>query len=608
MKRLLIMAGAAAVLAMSSCTKEELVNDGAGADGHRVSLTLNGSARMMGTQAVTRAISGGTVTGTLAALEKEKTVSSLLAVAFYKSSDEKNGKLYKVFEVSMSGDPNFDMESAGVFDVWFVANADETLAGLIKELTPETSTADDLGKLVGSQASDTDNQFLMVSVDSKEVHTNDGATTKVTVTMRRASARFDIINAIDGITVTKVKFKNRATNTQIATPNTTAEFTTAAFEDKDYDVNLVGNGKAAAEQEEDADNAKCEAKIYSYENVNDDGNHRPTLELTYKVDVTGVERTHVVNFTDDIGDIQIKRNYLYRIILNEKHSDMTVACKLQVAEWDEAEEFVFEELPFDKNLNASLLVNRFAAKNVNADGLNTEESSFGFSTDNAVSNSAYAAFSADWATKKYTDEADVHGTQYRIPTVDEWMLLLPKKTEAESDCPYVCFADSKMTASLFSESITMDETPVSGNSYLTYDDGDKAVYALRFMGSEQAAAYKYAFADNALSIKIIGLGKDSKKEIGDVKSLDWATAENYIEVKLPANGYYASSDTDKASLQEENTKGYYWSASTNDEPVENAWAVTFDAEGAAVTSVTDKAAFYSLRPVSDYDTPVLNND
>lgn len=604
MKRLLIMAGAAAVLAMSSCTKEELVNDGPGVDGHRVSLTLNGSARMVGTQAVTRAASGGTVTGTLAALDKEKKVSSLLAVAFYRSSDENNGKLHKVFDVDMTGgNPNFDMESAGVFDVWFVANADETLAESIKGLTPETSTATDLNKLVGSQASDTDNQFLMVSVDSKEIRTNDGATTKVTVTMRRASARFDIINAIDGITVTKVKFKNRATNTQIATPNTTAEFTTAAFEDKDYDVNLVGNGKAAAEQ--DADNAKCEAKIYSYENVNDDENHKPTLELTYKVDVTGVERTHVVNFTDDIGDIQIKRNYLYRIILNEKHSDMTVACKLQVAEWNEAEEFEFEELPFDKNLNASLLVNRFAAKNVNADGLNSEESSFGFSTDNAVSNSAYAAFSADWATKKYTDEADVHGTQYRIPTVDEWMLLLPKKTEAESDCPYVCFEDSKMTASQFSESITVDETSVSGNSYLTYDNGDKAVYALRFMGSEQAAAYKYAFADNALSIKIIGLGKESKKEIGDVKSLDWATAENYIEVKLPANGYYASSDTDKASLQEENTKGYYWSVPAHDETADNAWAVTFDAQGAAVTSVTDKGAFYTLRPISDYDTPVL---
>lgn len=604
MKRLLIMVGAAAVLAMSSCSKEELVNDGPGVDGHRVSLTLNGSARMVGTQAVTRTASGGTVTGTLAALDKEKKVSSLLAVAFYKSSDEKNGKLYKVFEVSMSGDPNFDMESAGVFDVWFVANADETLAGLIKKLTPETSTADDLGKLVGSQAPDTQDQFLMVSVDSKEIRTNDGATTKVTVTMRRASARFDIINAIDGITVTKVKFDNRATNTQIATPNTTTDFSTAAFEDKEYTVSLTGNGQAATGQGEPAA-AKCEAQIYSYENVNDDENNRPKLELTYKVDVTGVEKTHTVEFADETGELQIKRNYLYRIILNEKHSDMTVACKISVAEWDTAEEFVFEELPFDKNLNAGLLVNRFAAKNVNAAGLNTDEFSFVFSADNAAANSAYAAFSDDWATKKYTDEADVHGTQYRVPTVDEWMLLLPKKKSETTNCPFVCFAENKMITTSFNETVTIGGTQITGSSTLKYNTNDQVVYALRFMGSDQAAAYRYAFADNALSIKVIALGKDSKTGIDDVQTLAWTTQDKYIEVKLPAGGYYASTDTSKQNLQETNTNGYYWSASADSNSTNNAWAVSFNNQNAAVTLVTDKGAFYTLRPISDYDTPVL---
>lgn len=602
MKRLLIVAGVAAALAVSSCTKEDVSNEAPGAGGFPVSLTLDGSAGMnAGTKA-----EEGTVSGTLAALDKEKKVSSLLAAAFHKDG-EQAGKLYKVFDVDVSGTPGFDMESAGVFDVWFVANADATLAGLVKGLAAGASTEDDLNKLIGTQVSDADNQFLMVSVDSKEIRTSDGATTKVTVTMRRASARFDIINAISGITVTRVQFVSRATNTLIATPNATADFA-ATFEDKDYTVTLPGyeTPESGADAEKTAA-AKCEAQIYSYENVNDDASHKPVLKLTYKVDVTGVEKTHTVAFTDEEGrDLQIRRNHLYRIVLNEKHSDMTVACRLTVLDWNQAEEFVFEELPFDKDLNATLLVNRFAARNVSEAGLDMDKLSFAFSEDNAAAHSAYAPFSEAWNGKKFTDRDDVHGTQYRIPTADEWTLLLPKKTDAETECPYVCFAADKMTAGQFTESVTVNGTTVSGNSWLTYDADAQAVYALRFMGSDQAAAYRYAFAEGALTVKIIALGKESTEDIDSAKNHDWNDAETCVEVVLQACGKQESGDSGIPVLSGEGENGFYWSATTGGDSGNSvSWSVQFSAELATVCPASDNAACYCLRPFSDYDTPVL---
>ncbi len=185
MKRLLFVVGAAAVLTMTSCSKEESLDGGPqAAGGHLVSLTLNGSAGMPGP--VSRAASGQT----LAATEAEKKISSLLAVAFNKGGDA-DGKLYGVFEVNIAdSEYSFDMKKSGAFDVWFVANADETCKNAITGLEVGTATEDNLNQVISSQAPDANDQFLMVSVDSKEIRTNDGATTKVTVTMQRASGSF----------------------------------------------------------------------------------------------------------------------------------------------------------------------------------------------------------------------------------------------------------------------------------------------------------------------------------------------------------------------------------------------------------------------------------
>ncbi|MDE7115936.1 MAG: hypothetical protein K2O56_05885, partial [Muribaculaceae bacterium] len=82
-----------------------------------------------------------------AALDRERTINSLYAVAFYDGDVADNdviyssGTLYKVFKVTLPGDgnyvpkdadterPYFDMTSGGKFKLWFVANpGDELLA------------------------------------------------------------------------------------------------------------------------------------------------------------------------------------------------------------------------------------------------------------------------------------------------------------------------------------------------------------------------------------------------------------------------------------------------------------------------------------------------
>ncbi len=411
-----------------------------------------------------------------------------------------------------------------------------------------------------------------------------------------------------------MEFKNRASNSRIAAPNSQSDFAEAAYDaNKTYEgLSLAGYTPTDSPDEGKVANSKYEAKIYSYEHLNEqDGGHTPSLVLTYTVDGLDVEKTHEVKFvTDPKGTatpMQLKRNHLYRIVLNEKHSDMTIAGKVEVMDWTAAETFSFNDLPFEKDLNASLLVNRFASKNVDESGLIYTDNQFGFSADNTPSASAYEAFMVAWASGKYVDKDNQHGTQYRVPTKNEWMLLLREKTEASSDCPFVCFQTGKMTASVFNESIQIGDMPILGQSYLMYDDGDKAVYALRFMDTEQAAAYCYKFdAGTGLSIKIIGLGKESTAQIDEVKAMAWTEPSKYIEITLPANGYYASTDATKQTLQEGGSKGYYWSATQEDLGTSGAWCVSFDVNEAVVTTVTDKGTFYTLSMISDYDTPVVS--
>ena len=425
----------AAVL-LTGCNKEESMGGPEAAGGPSVRLTLGGSAAP-GTKTVTRSSGDDSNPGTTAAEEAEKSVADLRAVLFSTTKG-----FYKTVEATSddNGGYTFLVEQDDTYDVWLVANADETLRTALESIPAGTKPDDEtkgLGAVIATQASDADNAFLMLSVDKFTVTTEIAKTQDAgDIHMRRLSVRIDIINAADGIEVTKVKFNNRAKQSYLQTPNTMptgAEW----FETKEYTpTGLVGDKTTPT---------KYEHEIYTYENCTAKGGTAlPTLTLEYTEG--GQTKTHTVEFIDanaaDHTPLALKRNYLYRITLNKVYQ---LGFQMEVLDWDEAETFEVPDLPLDvesqEELNAKLKVNMFTEYNVKSADLATK-------TVNSFYDQLTVSF-ADCPTDSYftytelqnagltTADAvltDGQGNKYRLPTEGELSLLLPMWTElAERD-------------------------------------------------------------------------------------------------------------------------------------------------------------------------------
>lgn len=432
----------ALTLLAGGCSKDDA--DGMATDGNRVVFTLGGS---------TRAAGDNDTHSSLASTAEEKQIDNLIAVAF-----TADGNYYKSFETeydALQNTATFDLEKNGTYDIYFVANADETLSESLMTLTDQTAdtqvTADDLSKLVVTQAVGKKDgveewhPFVMLSDGAKRVVSQHGSVTNGgLIMMRRLAVRFDLVNAADGVTITSVKFVNRVKESLLAAANDMS-FADAGtlYEDKTYaDVNLAGSF---------ADPKSYVATIYSYENVNTGAEHLPALEITYTMD--GYTLTHTVKFydsTDESGTkpLALKRNYLYRIVLTKP---LNVEFDITVEDWNTADAFQITDLPFEKHdqaaLNAKLKVNMFTEYNVKT--LDPVEKKVTFFDEHTVAvekNPETVFFSYKWLSGQDVDGstsanganttdlrneilADNDGNQYRIPTEGEMCLLLPLFTD-----------------------------------------------------------------------------------------------------------------------------------------------------------------------------------
>lgn len=301
----------------------------------------------------------------------EKALQSLYAVVFEDADGAGTGntgteaaddKFYAAFPVDLAGynkDPqdnpvlSFSLAKAGHFQVCFVANpsghdADKSsrsgLAKLISNLTEGTSTVADFKALLESGVLDAANapsQYLMTSPFYTLATSYTTTQTIGEVVLTRAMARFDIINAADGYTITQVVFHNRATQTPVMAdaPVYVAGNVTATTE---YTMNLEGNSTPDAPQ-------KCEATIYSFEQYagsgqafSEDIDGLPYLEVKYKMPSVSDTRiySHNVYFkkakeqpADGYDVLPIKRNTLYTVkMTNDTHSNLNFT--INVMDWD----------------------------------------------------------------------------------------------------------------------------------------------------------------------------------------------------------------------------------------------------------------------------------
>ena len=435
MKTSFITALLAAAALLAGCSKDAPDGGPQPSDGNRVVFTLGGA---------TRAAGDNDASAPLAATDEEKKIDGLLAVAF---TDD--GNYYKTFDAAYDADSqtaSFDVEKNGTYDIWFVANADETLAAALLALTDRNSdsrvTEDDLAALLVTQqvgrkdGEEAWHPFVMFSTEARRIVSKHGVVTNGgVVTMRRLAVRIDLVNAATGVTVNSVKFVNRTKQSRLGASNDMT-FSTPQdlYEEKSYEgIDLAGDFAKPAEYK---------ASIYSYENVDvtPDGEHLPALEVKYTMD--GLKFTHTVKFfdsTDPAGKtpLALKRNYLYRIVLTKQ---LDVSFDITVEDWNTAGAFQIEDIPFDKHdqaaLNAALKVNMFTEFNVKSVDLNSKTVNAFFdklavSADECPTDSyfTYTQLKDAGATAADAVFTGPDGKKYRLPTAGELNLLLPMYTE-----------------------------------------------------------------------------------------------------------------------------------------------------------------------------------
>ena len=440
MKTSFITALLAAAALLAGCSKDAPDGGPQPSDGNRVVFTLGGA---------TRAAGDNDASAQLAATDEEKKIDGLLAVAF---TDD--GNYYKTFDAAYDADSqtaSFDVEKNGTYDIWFVANADETLAAALLALTDRNSdsrvTEDDLATLLVTQqvgrkdGEEAWHPFVMFSTEARRIVSKHGVVTNGgVVTMRRLAVRIDLVNAATGVTVNSVKFVNRTKQSRLGASNDMT-FSTPQdlYEEKSYEgIDLAGDFTKPTEYK---------ASIYSYENVDvtPDGEHLPALEVKYTMD--GLKFTHTVRFfdsTDPAGKtpLALKRNYLYRIVLTKQ---LDVSFDITVEDWNTAGAFQIEDIPFDKHdqaaLNAALKVNMFTEFNVKSVDLNSKTvnafyDKLAVSADECPTDSyfTYTELKDAGATAADAVFTGPDGKKYRLPTEGELNLLMPMYTE-EADQP-----------------------------------------------------------------------------------------------------------------------------------------------------------------------------
>ncbi|MDE6247277.1 MAG: hypothetical protein K2M41_05490 [Muribaculaceae bacterium] len=516
---------------MGSCADNEPSVGIAGEGGKpSVTFSLGGAAK----KTLTRAY--------VTALDEEKTVNDIIAVLYNTHTG-----FYKIVEPKPYGADEYQIAGLddATYSVYFIVNASDALKAQLNAI-PAGTLVDDatygLEQIVTDQAPDVDNNFLMMCANPATVTTTSNNTESLgEIHIQRLSARFDIVNAADGVTINKVTYTNRAVKGSLAKRNSMPADADWYENTKSYNI----YGGLTGSKEEPQEFAH---EIYSYENYSVSGDVTlPVFTIEYTAN--GVTRTHDVAMKDEAKNpIAIKRNNLYRIILSKGHD---LNFDLQVLDWDEAETFNITDLPFEteepdtrtdqQKMNDNLWVNMFTDFNVKS--INTTDNTVEFYSSHLTKqdNSSYFGYSfAGYNNNIYTDK---DGKQYRIPNRDELALIAPVAFSLNFNT-----TESLNTAA--NENLTIrgkgtikgSSSIVRGSSTATVGSETIApIYGLRFKGTDQYSAYKWESIPKIyISVKIKALSADSSITLKDIKDNYQFWNNDCIEYRIYSSGYIYS--------------------------------------------------------------------
>lgn len=558
--RIISILASVAVMWLCGCT-HDTTPGGTACEGNRVEFTLAGITPAKGTRAVGDNDTAKPDAG--AAIDTEKKVTSLIAVTYEKQPSGDMG-FYNTFDVTVTDDGcSFDIAKDGRFDIYLVANADPALTEALKGLDAGSAVSDFEEQIV-SQAPDAANAFLMTSPEAIKVISYSGEIADCgEVSLRRLSVRIDLINKADGLTINKVTFHNRVVKSQLMTPNAMIS-TPDLTEDKLYDnIDLVGSFDVPTEYK---------SQIYSYENLSRAGEATvPTLDVEYTFD--GEPYTHTIEFIDandpdGIAPLALKRNHLYRISIGRK---IEPEFTIEVLDWTNEDAFNIDEIPFQAQMNAKLAINNFASANVATltEGDGAAAGTVTFTTSEPNTTSQYFAWDSKWATSVYYNAAD--NNYYRVPTKDEMYLLFPSTT---TPIQFIEVMDgaSEITETLPSR-LFGSTSDNGGEGKSVFRNAAKGgitradlpaypvVYAIRFKGTAQCAAYRYEIKDvepttGYMEIRIKALQPNTLMTIDEVANeAYWGNpgegdtdADNQLIYTIPAAGYITDTDPESVGI------------------------------------------------------------
>lgn len=558
--RIISILASVAVMLLCGCT-HDTTPGGTACEGNRVEFTLAGITPAKGTRAVGDNDMAKPDAG--AAIDTEKKVTSLIAVTYEKQPSGNMG-FYNTFDVTVTDDGcSFDIAKDGRFDIYLVANADPALTEALKGLDAGSAVSDFEEQIV-SQAPDAANAFLMTSPEAIKVISYSGEVADCgEVSLRRLSVRIDLINKADGLTINKVTFHNRVVKSQLMTPNAMIS-TPDLTEDKLYDnIDLVGSFDVPTEYK---------SQIYSYENLSRAGEATvPTLDVEYTFD--GEPYTHTIEFIDandpdGIAPLALKRNHLYRISIGRK---IEPEFTIEVLDWTNEDAFNIDEIPFQAQMNAKLAINNFASANVATltEGDGAAAGTVTFTTSEPNTTSQYFAWDSKWATSVYYNAAD--NNYYRVPTKDEMYLLFPSTT---TPIQFIEVMDgaSEITETLPSR-LFGSTSDNGGEGKSVFRNAAKGgitradlpaypvVYAIRFKGTAQCAAYRYEIKDvepttGYMEIRIKALQPNTLMTIDEVANeAYWGNpgegdtdADNQLIYTIPAAGYITDTDPESVGI------------------------------------------------------------
>ena len=310
----IFMAAVVTILMLSSCDKKPAN------DIKKVEINEKGNIRFSFDGAIGNASKVQTA--------DEKKVTSLYAVVFNDAagvavngkvgsanSSEKFYKLFNVLEHNGSAELKAGMDyflkmEDGHYYICFVANPGNEMIGKLKALT-SASTIKDFKELVEDKVSpETKPGMLMTSAFIGLVSAKDKESKLNQIELKRAAARLDIVNKVEGVTVNKIIFNNIATKTVLIgkkKKDFNPDFLAANTEYAD--VKLNGKADGTAEFKE---------KIYSYEQYGA-ADKAPSLKISF---TEGTDKNYdvIVEFKSLEGNklINILRNTLYKLEITKE--------------------------------------------------------------------------------------------------------------------------------------------------------------------------------------------------------------------------------------------------------------------------------------------------